>query len=280
MPISFLWISEENSIEWRQSITPPVVFLDVWAIQEISESSFLRETFSKSLIEKNGTLLVTLEVITELSIAGDSKHANYADALIAESLPNIYITRIFNPFDEEFEIEKALRAPPAAREILDSLAKKGKIPLNIRLGKLFSEIHSDRNRISFETMKMVEKISLKLAELSADPRFTKECKKSNPIEARDYRLNLLGELIREHVLNKTKLNKNDAHDLLHAWQALSYCDIAMLDNKWANRIDRIRLRYAKHAHFQKFPKIFSRRNEGISSLISAIEKFGEDHSGS
>lgn len=278
MPISFSCTDEGNSIEWRQSITPPVVFLDVWAIQEISESIFLRKNFSKILLKKNGTLLITPEVITELSIADDSKHAKYADSLIVDSLPNIYLTSIVNPFDEHFGIDKNFIAPPAAREILDSLARKGDIPLEIRLGRLFSDIHDARNNISYDVMQMSEKISQQIAELSGDPKFTKKAKNFRLAEFREYRLNFLAELIRDHVLNKTAFNKNDAHDLLHAWQALSYCDIAMLDKKWAERAERIRLRYAKHGNFRKFPSIFSKKADGISRFLSAIEDFGDGHS--
>jgi hypothetical protein len=66
---------------------------------------------------------------------------------------------------------------------------------------------------------------------------------------------------------------NDAADLIHAVVPAGYCDFVLLDGKWADRIERVRVRARNHGVDMKLARVLSERRNGLELFLQELENF-------
>ena len=195
--------------------------------------------------------------------------------LVISALPNVYLAQVDENFLSGIELQEGVSAstPPAAHEILNALAAKGDISLAARLGTLFAEMYNIRESLQIISEDATVKIQNSLFELSSNHSYKKKSKFSDLDDSRTLEFKLLGELLREAILNTKKISKNDVIDIIHAVLAIRYCDFVLLDSKWADIVEKIRHRSRKKTTNLKLPYVFSRQNNGIESFLHKLENF-------
>lgn len=91
-----------SKLHVRQSFDAPAVYLDHWALCELSEDQGLRYRFVRALRAKRGTLLLSHTNLGEFTVPTDIRHATAAEELLDLLLPNVYLS--------DLDLEKALAA--------------------------------------------------------------------------------------------------------------------------------------------------------------------------
>jgi hypothetical protein len=81
----------------RQRLLQPAVYLDTWAIRDLSESASLASRFRSALLRAGGTLV--LSPLTFIDFAGydDPRHAKNAGEFIGSLAPHLFFSH-FDPF--------------------------------------------------------------------------------------------------------------------------------------------------------------------------------------
>ena len=80
--------------------------------------------------------------------------------------------------------------------------------------------------------------------------------------------------MRERVLDtNAPFTANDAVDLMHAADAVDYCDLVLLDKAWERRVNGLRKRIAEEGVDMPIARCFSKSNNGIEAFLDAIERW-------
>ena len=218
--------------------------------------------------------MLTLHVISEFSNLEDRRHATLADSLITSILPNLYLAQIDENFlsgIEKFDGRSSL-IPPAAIEILDSLARRGDMPLDDRLSSLFFDIVGEK-KIRGISVEIAKRFSAKIIAMGSDSNFRKKTKNQDISDSSTIEHKIFGELIRQSILNSENVSVNDFNDMMHALISVPFCDFVILDKKWVGIIERAHRRIDNAGANIKMPVLFSEKNNGIENFLGALEKF-------
>ena len=83
-----------------------------------------------------------------------------------------------------------------------------------------------------------------------------------------------GELLREQVLNlRAPIPANDGIDLVHAVDAVDYCDLVVLGKTWERRVKNLRRSIEAAGLNMPVAQSFSMRDGGIGNFLDAIEQW-------
>lgn len=78
--------------------------------------------------------------------------------------------------------------------------------------------------------------------------------------------------MRELILDtKAPITPNDALDLMHAVNAVDYCDLVLLDKAWEHRVNALHRRIADAGIVMPIARCFSMWNDGIERFLNALE---------
>jgi len=259
---------------------PPTIYFDHWAIRAFSERGQPQDRFVDLLHRKAATFVLSLCNLAEFSAPSDRRHAIDAEHFLDRLMPNIYLT--------DFDLDRALRMEGIAqqnnlrvfmphcdwlaRKVLERTLRTGE-PLSLR--GLLSEANQapEFTEIWNATTRAILDKILELRDTSA---FVSKARSSIPSDDRPKVHVVLGELMRDLILNPGgRVTQQDAADLLHAALPSMGCDFVLLDGRWVSRVETMRRRLAKHCSDFRLARCFSKRDEGLSQFLDELDALPE-----
>ena len=168
--------------------------------------------------------------------------------------------------------------PPADRRNMDYFSRRfcQVDSLQETFQGMFQVVHENRDKM-VETLGDVA--SALLASLEShrllEP-YQRKAKSARPGDGRSRQFIISGELLREPVLDpKAPITRNEVLDLIHAVDAVDYCDLVLLDKAWERRVNALRQRISDAEVDMPIARCFSKRNNGIEKFLIALECWPE-----
>lgn len=275
MPISFE--PDGDDVVWRQTFDHPAVYLDIFAIREISKSDELIRRFAQAIKTNGGTWMFAPATVAEFARFSDGKHSTQADELLRSVLPNIYLAHPEaaeawgeGPFEEDVD-----RPMPAADERnMDFFSRKFARTEDAAqaLQGLFAMLHEHRDKMSGVLDEVADRFIQTIEENRKDDAFRAAAKAARPDGIRSRVKIISGALMREWLLDlNSALSRNDALDFIHAVNAVNYCDLIMLDAAWERRVNALHQSIADSGIPMTVAKCFSLRQNGMERFLCALE---------
>lgn len=273
-------LDQHGQLRVEQRTVAPAIYLDHWALRDISEDTALRLRFTQALVRLGGTLMLSWLNLVEFTKVTDPTQSRAAEALVEDLLPNVFFFEV-NPF-AVIEAEDALLGgaapfpPHADTQFLNAFtALRPGSPHPFTAKNLFtipqeSGLH-DQMDVLADTV--VDRVEVLRSEFLGDAEFealVRRLPEGPPIQhGTRY---VLRELVRPILLDQSlKFSRNHAIDLVHSVVPLAYCDIALLDKHWKAQAEKVRERVA--AANMTFPvaKVFSGKTNEISQFLALLE---------
>src|SRR5262245_40877587 len=104
-------IDNEGRLVATQRDSSPTVYLDHWALRELSTMPTLGERFVVALKHRNGTLALSSTNLIEFCNMADDEQARCAEELLEASLPNVFFLEM-DPFLVQKREDELLRGAP------------------------------------------------------------------------------------------------------------------------------------------------------------------------
>jgi hypothetical protein len=265
-------VRPDGRFDVTQSFIPPTVYLDHWAVRDLTDNRTWQDRFVGALKRSNGTLLVSYLTFAEFAHVGDVRHAAETEAFLDRVFPNIFIASIdLGPvFRREFaNLSRPFEflAPPADAGLIQHFVSKKPSMSFVDMIQPISR--SLRLRTSARRVNMA--IAERINEVRRAPEFIKASKSFRDHEPRAPALTVFRELARiPGTDSNMRIVANDGADLQHAIVALAYCDYALLDRKWADFGQRVRRQLLKLGFRNKLAEVFSKRD--VTIFLDALDR--------
>jgi len=270
-------IGANGELTAGQRLVSPAVYLDHWALRAVSEDAALSERLTKVLEARSGTLLLSWANIAEFPDL-DQQAAQKAEQFIEVQLPRLFFLEL-NPF-EVIQRENALLAggppvPPHADldllRLVVGLLPSGVQP--ITCCGMLAEVSGARSE-SRERMKavFVERVGHLRADYLEDKDFRalvdralhrQAAPRGTAVVLRE----VVAGLMRDR---STPITPNDALDFFHTIVPVAYADFALLDGRWRDQVDRLRVRLKRIGVEFTLATVFSGAG-AIDRLIAGLE---------
>jgi len=268
----------------EQFTTAPAVYLDHWALRQISEDAGMAARLATALHNRGGTLMVSWLNLIEFSNVSDESQARAAEALIEAILPHVFFLEV-NPFTVIANENTLLKggsapaAPHADREFLQTfvyLRPQSVKPFTAR-NLFMAAASSDQLPPSFEALAdtIIERTEALRQTMDSDTAFERRVRRlpSGPMIQRGTRY-ILRELARPFLIDRgIRVTRNHAIDLVHAVVPVAYCDFVLLDKHWEEQVERMRVRFADARMDIPLAKVYSGKARGVDRFISAVETY-------
>lgn len=277
MSISFGF--DGDDVVWTQRFDRPAVYLDTFAIRAVAESDERSVRFAQSLKARNGTWLLAAVSMGEFARFADPRHVERAERLLAQVVPHIYLF-LSDPADaraSRSDTDPARRSlPPADRRNMDYFSRQWaqvqSFPETFR--GMFQMVHENRDRMMETLDEVASKLVASLAFHRQLEPYRRQAKAARPDDGRTRQQIISGELLRELVLDRNaSITTNEALDLMHAVDAVDYCDLVLLDGAWERRVNALHQRIADTGIAMPVARCFSMRHGGIDQFLEAIERW-------
>lgn len=279
MAISFVF--DGDDVVWTQRFERPAVYLDTFAIREIADSDELSVRFAEALKGRNATWLIATLCMGEFARLTDPRHAERAEQLLAQVVPHIYL--FLSESDDKRikrgETDLATRSLPRADERnLDYFsrrwAKEQSLPDTFR--GMFQPVHEHRDRMKAVLDDIASKLATTLVHLREQDVFRSNAKTARPDGLRTRQQIIAGDLLRELVLDpKAPISDNEALDLMHAVDAVDYCDLVLLDKAWERRVNALHQRIVEAGITMPVATCYSKSKGGVERFLEALEQWPE-----
>lgn len=260
----------------------PSVYLDHWAFREIADSHTLTKRFSKALLSKGGTLVLSWLNIVEFCKVTIEDQRHNASSFLDKIGPNVFW---INP--DFFTVSKYENGRDGSNNCplpdmenaalhLEVLQSKSHSTSTASRGGSFDVVFNSAN-IKQQFDELGRLISSQFDWMRGDPKINKSLRKPlRPLKLEQADLHATGLIARELIgplVNQRdlKISHNDAIDLTHTVVPVSYCDYVLLDNGWTTRVNQMRARFAKAGVCVPMAKVFSKKNNGLESFFKELE---------
>ncbi len=255
----------------------PCVYLDHWALRNLSQDRASSDRFTNGLKNRGGTLALSWLNLVEFTAVTDNRQIDMADRLVEQVAPNLVFMAL-DPWlvisNEDSAIKENLRhgdwLDKLIFEAFVKMPRDGLSPISTR--GLFRQYPPGTRLTEDLAATFLEKIEKARKQYSTDKNaqrmVNKPLKGSRIYPATRF---LIPELLRVLIKNAAqKLTKNDASDFLHAVVPLAYCDYVLLDAHWATQAKAAADRLRKVGHIEKIAQTLSGPT-AIEDLIRALE---------
>ncbi|WP_254573948.1 hypothetical protein [Stenotrophomonas acidaminiphila] len=275
MAVSFAF--DGNDVVWTQRLERPAVYLDTFAIREIADSDELSARFVRALTLSGGTWLLASLSMGEFARFADPRHVERAERLLAQVVPRIYLFRSEPDVDREArgETDLSMRSLPRSEErnmdyFSRRWAKEQTFPDTFR--GMFTLVYERRGDMKVTLDEIASKVVASLTRHRQFDDYRRNAKAARPDDGRTRQQVISGDLLRELVLDtNAPISNNDALDLMHAVEALDYCDLVLLDKAWERRVTALRQRIAQSGVVMPIAACFSKSNGGVERFLQSIE---------
>ncbi|MDR6672855.1 hypothetical protein [Xanthomonas sp. 1678] len=275
MPISFSF--DGDDVAWTQRFESPTIYLDTCGVREIAKSDELSARFAESLKAHGGTWLLSSLSISEFAHFADPRHVERAERLLAQVVPHVYFfwSDPADMRDRRGETDPAKRAtPPADHRNMDYFSRRWAQAQSFigAFSGVFQLAHERRMEMAEALDEIADKLVVTMTQSRQLLTYRSRAKAAHPKDGRSRKQIISGELLRVVVLDpKAKFTRNDAIDLMHAVDAVDYCDLALLDTVWAKRVQSLRDRIAQSGVTMPLAQAFSMGKDGVISFLEALE---------
>jgi len=277
MSISFTF--DGDDVVWTQRFEHPAIYLDTFAVRAISESKELSDRFAHGLKARNGIWLLAGLSMGEFARFADPRHADSAERLLAQVVPHIYLF-LSEPDaarTERGKTDPSVRSlPPADHRNMDYFSRRWAqaqaFPETFK--GIFQVVHENRDKMVETLDEVASKLVVSLGMHRQLEPYRRRAKAARPDDGRTRQQIISGELLRELVLDtQAPITANEALDLMHAVDAVDYCDLVLLDKAWERRVNALHQRIADAGITMPVARCFSMRNGGIEQFLDAIERW-------
>jgi len=277
MSISFAF--DGDDVVWTQRLDRPAVYLDTFAIRAIAESDERSARFVQSLKAHNGTWLLAPVSVGEFARFADPRHVERAERLLARVVPHIYLF-LPDPVDARASCgatDPARRTiPPADWRNMAYFSHKWAQTQSFQetFQGMFQLIHKNRQQMVETLDEVASKLISSLVHHRQLETYRRQAKAARPDDGRTRQQIICGELLRELVLDRNApITINEAVDLMHAVDAVDYCDLVLLDRVWERRVNALHRRIIDTGIAMPIARCFSMRNSGVDQFLDAIERW-------
>lgn len=271
MPIGYFL--DKATIRAHQTFVSPTVYFDQWALYKFSEDSKLQDEFVKTIIEKNGTLLISFMNLAEFSKTTDSKNAIDVENFLERLSNNVFIYDFVESMKAFKESSNSL---PIEDLIFFKVLCKSTSGFNVKptFKNLFKYIQ--RNRIHIKS-KMEESglhISQAFLDIKSSADKLKQTKRNTPDLKKPNTITIIQELLRPTILDaNASLHPNDILDLQHIIIPICCCNYVLLDSAWKNRVKAIKQRLVKNDVHISLAELHSDQKDEILFFLKSLKDF-------
>ena len=268
---------ENNETRVRQSFDAPTVYFDHWALCDFSDDAMLQDRFVKTMLEKQGTFVLSHTNLAEFTNANDPRHAEAAERFLERLMQNVYLTDFDLEKAESFERQPGYAGqriwPSADLPMLKFVAERSiTAGTDLTLVGFITLAYLYRDRLSAKFTEANQNILAALNEQRADHGYVEKARRSVPDTIRPKTWVVMGELMRELTIDtNATITVNDIVDWQHAILPVSCCDYVLLDRKWEQRVRAMAKRSAHQGLRINFAKCFSKRNDGLNHFLNELE---------
>jgi hypothetical protein len=248
-------IVHEDRIEIREIFSKPMVYLDNWALNDISIEDDLRKTFISLMNSKGGMLRLSIVNMIELANQCDKAQLGLILSMIAEikdcGLINIDPGEVINK--EDMLISNPLmisivQNPSAELELVATYLLANNHPEKWHISDLISGIIKelpskrieDGNRAFLLGMEsLIRRTRSDRQYLDTVSNLYSNIKRTGPeyqAATRELLRLSLYFVIRNHHLKMSKYS--EWNDIFHLIVPVAYCDFVLMDRRWKTFIDQ------------------------------------------
>jgi hypothetical protein len=272
-------IDNDGRLIATQRDSSPTVYLDHWALRELSTTPNLAERFVAALKPRKGALALSCTNLIEFCNVTDDRQARRAEELLEASLPHVFFLEM-DPFLVQKREDQLLRGgsprpPHEDRELFTTLLRLKPESVSVFTARsLLDGVRSGMGREANDLADtFVQQVAKLRSELEADSLFQATLRRPPIIQTiqRGTRL-VLKELLRALILDRsTNLSRNHAMDFLHAVVPVAYCDFVMLDKYREDQVRRMRERLTAASIDIPLARVISKRSGGLEGLVRSLE---------
>lgn len=279
MAISFYF--DGDDVVWTQRLERPAIYLDTFAIREIADSDKLSARFAQALKSSGGTWLLASLSMGEFARFKDPRHVQCAERLLAQVVPHIQIfisepnVRMGMPGETDLARRSLPRADERYMNYFSRRWAREQAFAETFQG-MFQLVQERREEMTATLDGIASQLVASLSHHRRVEAYRRKAKASRPNDGRTRRQVIMGDLLRELVLDtNASISNNDALDLMHAVDAVDHCDLVLLDKAWQRRVDALRQRIAQTGVEMPVAACFSKSNDGIGRFLDSIERWTE-----
>lgn len=275
MPITATLLLD-GTISVEQVLTKPTVYLDHWAIRKFSDEGSLQDRFVSSIHASRGCMLFTVQNMVEFSGMSDLSAAVRTEKFLDRVLPHLFVV------DAALQAGFMLPAEAYADDLVpwhDWLLKAfgqrwfthGK---RLTADGILQEIVQQRQKLAAEFLRSNHLIAAAIVALRSDPLQVEKARTFRPVTGKSLRNTVMAEIMRDTHLNpRASFSANDASDMVHAVPAAVMCELALLDSKWCDKIEKVRQRFKTHNITNPIARVYSHRRDGVEKFLQALEAY-------
>lgn len=273
---------EDNKIEIQEHFRRPMVYLDHWALNDLSLHPDLRDRFVRTMRKKGGTLRLSVVNMTELAKQAD-KHQVESILSMIKSIEDCGFINI--DAGEVIKKENILisdptaishvKNPSAELELISAHLLAQNYPLNWHVSDIIASVVDEllSKRFSNSKEKFLDDMKHLLEVGRNDDAYLKRAKdrfgklkKQGPKDQTATRelLQLALDFVMRNMTMKMD-QYSEWNDIFHLIVPVAYCDIVMLDRRWAAFLDQTGF------SFPQIAMIFDKRSLG--ALFEQIENW-------
>lgn len=266
----------------RQGLSRPVVYLDHWAVRGISSSPEMSRRFVAGLHASGGTLALSVMNLAEFAAMTCTAAAQQADAFLDLVGRSIYFIdtepAAVAAREDAVSAGHSDHCPAADDELLryfvEQPSDRAEPVVGKRTFQRFVEMRAQLQDAMSELKVNVPNAVQKLRDrCDGDPIALRRAQNAPATTGRRWSTwPLLECLFRRYVFDRSaRLEANDVLDILHAVVPCSYCDIVLLDSRWAAAVEEARKRFSDNKIQSHLARVYSPRNGGIEAMVSKLE---------
>lgn len=266
-----------------QRLITPSVYLDTWAIVDISENAVLRDRFGSALAKADGTLVFSSLNFADFAGMADRRHTAAAGKFLDSIVPRIFFSH-FDPFrvtSRELDLMAGkTRGSPAGDEGLLSMFATlvAKYPRASIMSEYFGSVYTHRAQVTgfrndMATGFYTGRDALRLR-IESEPEIRSELKRglANANRPRAT-LALLRALVADWMADEMVPDTpNNVIDLLHCVVPAAYCTYVLLDAQWDDRLRRAAKRITEAGVTARVATSFTKKDGGMLRFIEALER--------
>ena len=278
---------DSTNLDVDHWMTSPTVYLDHWALGDLSEDDQMTIRFAGALKARGGTLALSWVNLAEFAIGTNVDSARKAETFINANLPRIFFLEP-NPF-AVIDRENGLLAggppkPPHADEqflkafLLFWGSNQGLSSLTLTAHDLFQTVQAQGlARRKYELADtFIGRIAAMRSELENDVPFRSELRRpARGSHVQTATRDILRELMRALLIDeRKKVTRNDAMDFFHAVVPVTYGDFVLLDKYWETLVNRVRSRFDQVGASMPMAIVYSKKTNGIERCLKWLESGG------
>ena len=265
-------------------MTYPAVYLDHWALGDLSEDDQMSVRFVGAMKARRGTLALSWTNLAEFAIGTNVDLARKAENFINANLPHIFFLEP-NPFvvidHENGHLAGGPPTPPHADQeflkafVIFSGSNQRPSSLTLTAHDLFQAAQDKGLAWRKDELgdTFIGRITALRGELENDVSFRSELKRpAQGSHVQAATRDILRELMRAFLIDKRKrVTRNDAMDFFHAVVSVAYCDFVLLDKYWETLVNRVRSRFRQVDASVPMATVFSKKTNGIERCLQWLE---------